>query len=91
MLPPGPCQACGYSSASLEAVTAGPIPVPSAAGGPLAAGSSFGPRYQIIKLLSAGGMGVVYRAWDAELGMDVALKVIRPEALGTAEVAREVR
>lgn len=90
MLPPGPCEACGHISASLEAVTAGPVPIPRVAGGPLAAGSRFGTRYQIIKLLGAGGMGVVYHAWDAELGVDVALKVIRPEVLGNAEAAREV-
>src|SRR5262245_11464844 len=46
-------------------------------GGPLAVGQAFSPRYQIIKLLGAGGMGAVYQAWDAELSVAVALKVIR--------------
>ena len=45
--------------------------------GPLKVGQSFGPRYHIIKLLGAGGMGAVYQAWDAELNVAVALKVIR--------------
>ena len=45
--------------------------------GPLKIGQSFGQRYHIIKLLGAGGMGAVYQAWDAELGVAVALKVIR--------------
>jgi eukaryotic-like serine/threonine-protein kinase len=69
-------------------------PVPHAArsrvGGPLAAGQAFGPRYHIIRVLGAGGMGVVYQAWDAELGVAVALKVIRPEVLHDIESAREV-
>ena len=47
------------------------------ASGPLKVGQSFGPRYHIIKLLGAGGMGAVYKARDAELNVDVALKVIR--------------
>src|SRR5712691_7850633 len=48
--------------------------------GPLRVGQSFSPRYHIIKLLGIGGMGAVYQAWDAELGVAVALKVIRTEA-----------
>ncbi len=58
--------------------------------GPLNAGQSFGARYHIIKALGAGGMGVVYQAWDAELGVAVALKVIRPEVLLDPGSAGEV-
>ena len=46
--------------------------------GPLPPGP-FGPRYHIVKLLGIGGMGAVYQAWDQELGVIVAMKVIRPE------------
>ena len=53
---------------------------PSASAGPLAIGQRFGPRYRIVKLLGIGGMGAVYQAWDSELDVVVALKVIRPEA-----------
>ena len=47
--------------------------------GPLAVGQPFGPRYRINRVLGVGGMGAVYEAWDAELGVPVAVKVIRPE------------
>ncbi len=47
--------------------------------GPLRVGHAFGPRYHIIKLLGAGGMGSVYQAWDSELNVAIALKVIRTD------------
>jgi Flp pilus assembly protein TadD/predicted Ser/Thr protein kinase len=49
-------------------------------GGPLQVGEAFSPRYHIIKVLGVGGMGAVYQAWDAELGVAVALKVIRTDS-----------
>ncbi len=58
--------------------------------GPLSAGAPFGARYRILRELGAGGMGVVYQAWDAELGVAVALKVVRPEVSAEPQTAQEV-
>jgi eukaryotic-like serine/threonine-protein kinase len=54
------------------------------------AGDQVGPRYTIIRLLGAGGMGAVYQAFDHELGVGVAIKVIRPAAQSDATAARDL-
>jgi serine/threonine protein kinase/tetratricopeptide (TPR) repeat protein len=46
--------------------------------GPLDSGQIVNGRYHVIRLLGKGGMGAVYHAWDEELGVGVAMKVILP-------------
>ena len=90
-LPPGATFGATTGLSSFEATNAGTGTAPgepgtadlgssiAAASGPLQVGQSFGPRYHIIKILGVGGMGAVYQAWDAELSVAVALKVIRTD------------
>jgi tetratricopeptide (TPR) repeat protein/tRNA A-37 threonylcarbamoyl transferase component Bud32 len=75
----GGASAAGLGSSAARAVS-----------GPFAVGQSFGPRYHIIRLLGAGGMGAVYQAWDDQLGISVAIKVIRPEVTADPEVAEQM-
>ncbi|HEY7290005.1 MAG TPA: serine/threonine-protein kinase [Vicinamibacterales bacterium] len=61
-----------------------------AEGGSLQPGLVFGKRYHVIRLLGTGGMGAVYQAWDQELSVAVAIKVIRPEVMADPVVAAEI-
>ena len=75
---------------------AAPFANPFSTGGAavsLVPGQTFGQRYQIIGLLGVGGMGAVYHVWDSELGLSLALKVIKPDSdpLATQELERRFK
>jgi tetratricopeptide (TPR) repeat protein/tRNA A-37 threonylcarbamoyl transferase component Bud32 len=74
--PAGPAGRTGQSQASTT--------------GPLHVSQEFGSRYHIIRLLGSGGMGSVYQAWDKELEVAVAIKVVRPEAMTDPAAAKEI-
>jgi len=58
-----------------------PTAVRAVGGQPLRPGAVFAGRYEVKEIIGAGGMGVVYRAFDRELQEPVAIKTLRPEVM----------
>jgi eukaryotic-like serine/threonine-protein kinase len=54
-------------------------------------GEDFGTRFRIEKLLGAGGMGKVYKAFDKELSRMVALKTLQPELVSDPTVIQRFK
>lgn len=64
-----------------------PTAVRAAGGEQLRPGAVFAGRYEIKEIIGAGGMGVVYRAFDRELQEPVAIKTLKPEAMAGGNAA----
>ncbi len=62
--------------------------VPSAPKAAAAAQPLIGGRYQVTGELGRGAFGVAYKALDGKLGKDVAIKMLLPEALHSADAVR---
>src|SRR5262249_39093637 len=74
------------------AVSSGPAIDPAEGPPPLPPELAAHPRYRVERLLGAGGMGAVYRAYHRVMERPVALKVINPGLLTrTAVVERFTR
>jgi serine/threonine-protein kinase len=58
---------------------------------PLQPGAMLGTRYKIEAEVGRGGMGIVYRAHDEELGERVALKVIAPHLSADPQIVERFR
>jgi eukaryotic-like serine/threonine-protein kinase len=76
--------------AATQRIDTVPTAVRSVSGEPLRPGVTFAGRYEVKEILGAGGMGVVYRAFDRELQEPVAIKTLKPEAMvgGSAGLER---
>jgi len=64
-----------------------PTAVRAVGGEQLRPGAVFAGRYEVKEILGAGGMGVVYRAFDRELQEPVAIKTLKPEAMAGGPAA----
>ena len=88
-----PCPSCRAGAAVPSPRTAAELEAAFAAdaadapSGPLRLGQDFGTRYTVLKLVGQGGMGFVYEALDRDLGIAVALKVLRPGSSDRRAVA----
>ena len=94
---PGPATASATEALTISGTELGtsldspsPIPRVPKGDGPFQVGQHVGPRYTIIRLLGIGGMGAVYQAFDHELGVVVAIKVIRPEVMADPFAAADL-
>jgi eukaryotic-like serine/threonine-protein kinase len=74
-------------TAATQPITSLPTAIRAAVGDQLRPGAVFDGRYEIKEIIGAGGMGVVYRAFDRELQEPVAIKTLRSEAMSGGGVS----
>ncbi len=84
------CFTCGRSLTSAGDVQ---VAAPAARPAPATAakGSLIASRYEVLRPLGKGGMGMVYQAHDRMLDETVAIKVLRSEFVDTPEMAQRFR
>jgi serine/threonine protein kinase/tetratricopeptide (TPR) repeat protein len=79
------CSNCAASLQSPEKIPAPPTETLQMPVKELTTGSTFAGRYQVIEELGKGGMGRVYKVFDAKIKEKVALKLIKPEVASDKE------
>jgi serine/threonine-protein kinase len=89
--PDRPTLTMGSSAPEVGDATATGGPQPPSIRGPLAAGVVVGERYEVVSVLGAGGMGVVYKVRDHKLGELAALKMLRDDYREHADQLERLR
>jgi HAMP domain-containing protein/predicted Ser/Thr protein kinase len=79
------------ANAAVAAENASTLKIPTGAAGVnvLSPGQTFGNRYEIKSVLGVGGMGMVYKANDKELGEVLAIKTLKPDMIASDSNALE--
>jgi serine/threonine-protein kinase len=79
----------GKTDAKTVAMAAAPTMAMKLEEGGIAPGMTFALRYDVKEMLGVGGMGMVFKAVDTELGEVIAIKTLRQEMLGNDPSALE--
>ena len=85
------CGKCATPLPSSKEIPASPTETLKTSIKELATGSTFAGRYQVIEELGKGGMGKVYKVFDAEIREKVALKLLKPEIAADQDTIERFR